>query len=124
MERPQELRQRIEELEERLSRLREASLRITEDLDFNAVLQGVLDSARSLASARYGVIALHGDAVVAEDFLSSGFTEDEADRLWTIQGWSSHFAYLSGITTPLRVPDLLGHLESLGAFPRCAPRWP
>ena len=94
--------------------MREASLRITEDLDFNAVLQGVLDSARSLAGARYGVIALHGDDGIAGDFLSSGFTEDEADRLWTIQGWPSHFAYLSALSAPLRIPDLLGHIESLG----------
>ena len=40
----------IRELEERLSRLSEASLRITEHLDFNTVLQGVLDSAVPLTS--------------------------------------------------------------------------
>ena len=66
--------QEIRALRERLSRLSEASLRITEDLDFNSVLQGVLDSARSLTGARYGVIALHNDEGVAEDFLSSGMT--------------------------------------------------
>ena len=98
--------------------MREASLRITEDLDFNAVLQGVLDSARSLAGARYGVIALHGDDGIAGDFLSSGFTEDEADRPWTIQGWPSHFAYLSAITAPLRIPAN-PQLQSAGG--RCRP---
>ena len=114
MDRPHKLRQRIEELEERLARLREASLRISEDLDFNAVLQGVLDSARSLAGARYGVIALHGDDGVAGEFLSSGMTQEESDSLWTIRGWQGHFAYLSGLIAPLRIPDLLGHIESLG----------
>ncbi len=114
MERPDERDRRIRQLEERLSRLSEASLRITEDLDFNTVLQGVLDSARSLTGARYGVIALHGDDGTPQDFLSSGMTADETDRLWTLPGWPSHFEYLSGIQGPLRVPDLPGHIRSLG----------
>ena len=40
----------------------EASLRINESLDFGTVLRGVLDSARSLTGARYGVITLLDDA--------------------------------------------------------------
>ena len=38
----------IKALRDRLSRLSEASLRINESLDLDTVLQGVLDSARSL----------------------------------------------------------------------------
>ena len=45
-------------LRERLSGLRKASRRINESLDFDAVLQRVLDSARSLTRARYGVTTL------------------------------------------------------------------
>ena len=41
----------VEALRERLSRLSEASLRINESLEFDTVLQGVLDSARPLAGA-------------------------------------------------------------------------
>ena len=48
-------------LRQRLSRLSQASLRISESLDFDNVLQGVLDSARSLAGARYGVITHRRD---------------------------------------------------------------
>ena len=105
---------RIRELEERLSLLGEAGRRINEDLEFNTVLQGVLDSARSLTGARYGVIALQGDDGAAEDFLASGMTPEETDRLWKIPGWPEHFGYLSRIPGPLRVPDLLGHLRVLG----------
>ncbi len=47
-------------LRDRLSRLSQASLRINESLDFETVLQGVLDSACSLTGARYGVMALVG----------------------------------------------------------------
>ena len=106
--------QEIRALRERLSRLSEASLRITEDLDFNSVLQGALDSARSLTGARYGVIALHNNEGVAEDFLSSGMTAEESSRLWNIPGWPRHFEYLSKLPGPLRIPDLLSHLRLLG----------
>ena len=106
--------QEIQALRDRLSRLSEASLRITEDLDFNSVLQGALDSARSLTGARYGVIALHNDEGVAEDFLSSGMTADESNQLWNIPDWPTHFAYLSKLPGPLRIPDLLTHLRLLG----------
>ncbi len=54
---------------DRLSRLSAASLRINESLDFDTVLQGVLDSARSLTAARYGVMTLLDDAGRVDDRL-------------------------------------------------------
>ena len=104
----------IAALRERLSRLSQASLRITGDLDFNSVLQGALDSARSLTGARYGVIVLHDDTGAAEEFLSSGMTPEETQRLWQIPDWPRHFQYLAALPGPLRIPDLLGHLVFLG----------
>ena len=62
-----ELAQENEALRQRLSRLSEASLRINESLDFETVLQGVLDSARSLTGARYGVITLLDDGGRIQD---------------------------------------------------------
>ena len=53
-----ELERENEALRDRLSRLSQASLRINESLDFDTVLQRVLDSACSLTGARYGVITL------------------------------------------------------------------
>ena len=104
----------IAALRERLSLLGQASLRITQDLDFNSVLQGALDSARSLTNARYGVIVLHDGDGAAEEFLASGMTPEETERLWTAPGWPQHFRYLALLPGPLRVPDLTGHLRSLG----------
>ncbi|MDE2969573.1 MAG: hypothetical protein OXT51_05670, partial [Chloroflexota bacterium] len=86
MDRPDERDKRIRDLEERLSRLREAGLRITEDLDFSTVLQGVLDSARSLTGARYGVIVLHGGEGSAGGLLSAGVAAGEAARVWARAG--------------------------------------
>ena len=106
--------QEIQTLRERLSRLGQASLRIIESLDFDKVLQEVVDSARALTASRYGVITLHDENGVAGEFLASGMTAEEAERVWRIPGWQQHFEYLSRIPSPLRVPDLLGHIRSLG----------
>ena len=67
-----ELEREIAALRDRLSRLSEASLRINESLDFETVLQGVLDSARSLTGSRYGVITLFDDAGRIQDVVTSG----------------------------------------------------
>ena len=104
----------IAELRDRLSRLTEASLRINESLDFDTVLQGVLDSARSLTEARYGVITLLDDSGRIADFLSSGMTAEEARLLWELPGGMRLFEYLGSAREPLRLRDLLGHVRSLG----------
>ena len=101
-------------LRERLRRLSEASLRINESLDFDTVLQGVLDSARSLTAARYGVITLLDDSGGVQDFLSSGMTGEEAGRLWDLPDGLRLFEYLGSISGPLRLPDLIGHIRSMG----------
>ncbi len=104
----------IESLRERLSRLSEASRRINESLDFDQVLQGVLDSARSLTSARYGVMTLLDDGGGVQDFLSSGLTAEESERLWLMPDGLGIFQALTGISEPMRVPDLAAHVRELG----------
>ena len=108
-------------LRERLARFIEVSLRINESLDFKTVLQGVLDSARSLTEARYGVITVVDISGQQEDCLSSGLTAEEADQLWDLPGGPRLFEYLGGISAPLRLADLLGHLSSLGLPDRLPP---
>ena len=104
----------IETLRERLSRLSEASLRINESLDFDQVLQGVLDSARSLTLARYGVMTLLDDGGLVQDFLSSGLSAQEAERLWLMPDGLRILQALTGISNPMRVPDLAEHVRALG----------
>ena len=106
----------IKALRERLSRLSEASLRINESLDFDQVLQGALDSARSLTAARYGVMTLLGDAGQVEDFLSSGLTAQESELLWLMPEGLRIFQALTGMSAPVRLPDLAAHVRALG-FP-------
>ena len=123
MDQSDERDREIEALRDRLSRLSQASLRINESLDFDTVLQGVLDSARSLTDARYGVITLLDDSGRIQDFLSSGMTAEEAGQLWDLPGGMRLFEYLNGISGPLRLPDLLGHIRSLG-LPELRPPLP
>ena len=104
----------LEALQERLSLLSQASLRISESLDFDVVLQGVLDSARSLTSARYGVMTLLDDGGQVQDFLSSGLTAQESELLWRMPEGLRIFQALTGISEPVRLPDLAAHVRALG----------
>ena len=104
----------IEALRERLSRLSAASRRINESLDFDTVLQGVLDSARSLTAARYGVMALLDDGGRVQDFLSSGLSGEESAQLWLMPEGLGIFQALAGISEPMRVPDLAEHVHAMG----------
>ena len=103
----------IEALQDRLSRLSEASLRINESLDLDTVLQGALDSARSLTRARYGVITLANYETVG-GVLFSGMTEQEAQGFRDLPDGLRFLEYLNTITRPLRVPDLVDHFTAMG----------
>ena len=63
---------------DRLTRLSEVNLRINDGLEMDAVLQRVLDSARSLTGAEYGVMTTLDGSGQIEDFLASGLTPAEA----------------------------------------------
>ena len=104
----------IAELRDRLSRLSQASLRINESIDFDTVLQGVLDSACSLTGARYGVITLLDELGQVQDFVTSGLTQEEHRRFTDLPEGMMFFQYLSNIQEPLRLRDFHSHVQSLG----------
>ena len=114
MSQPEPRDRDFEALRERLTLLSEASLRINESLDFDAVLQGVLDSARSLTTARYGVMTLLDEQGELRDFLSSGLTEEQAALLWAMPDGPGIFEFLTDVTEPLRIPDMAEHIRALG----------
>ena len=101
-------------LQERLSRLSAASLRINESIDLDTVLQDVLDSARDLAGARYGMLHVLDDAGRWEKMLASGVPAKEFHGLWEIPGWEAVYGYLGALPGPLRVPDFDDHIRGLG----------
>ena len=101
-------------LRDRLSRLSEASLRINESLDFDTVLQRVLDSACSLTGARYGVITLLDESGRIQDFVYSGLTPEESRQFAEFPDGMLFFEYLSSISEPLRLRDFHSYIRELG----------
>ncbi len=114
MAHPNERDRDLEALRERLSRLSEASLRINESLDFDQVLQGVLDAARSLTAARHGLMTLLDERGEVRDSLASGLSAAEAERVWSTPEGLRIFQSLTELSEPLRLPDLETHVRGLG----------
>ena len=114
MKRVDELARENAMLRERLSRLNEANLLINESMDFDTVLQRVLDYARALSEARYGMIALLDSSGRAQDFLSSGITTDEHEQFLALPEGPELFEHFSKIVEPLRLKDLHSHIRDLG----------
>ena len=114
MNREDDLLQENQALRERLSRLSEASVHINESLDFNVVLQEVIDNARYLTNARYGVIASMNEVGGLDSVLTSGTTEDEHRQLVELPGGTRIFDHFSKIPGPFRVDNYYEFAESVG----------
>ena len=115
MNRPDDPMREIAALRERLSRLSEASLDITEGLDLDAVLQGVLDGARSLTGARMGGVTILDDSGQLQDFITSGLTDEDHQRFVNLPGGGPEFfAYLSSLPEPLWLADFSAHTTGVG----------
>ena len=99
---------------ERLSRLSEASLRINESLDFDAVLQGVVDGACALTGARYGGMTLLDESGNYEDFLHCGFTPAEIEQLWSLPDGVELFKRFISIQESMRHRDMGDFAASQG----------
>ena len=101
----------------RESALRAAVLRIGSTLDVAAVLKEVVQSARALTNARYGVIATVDENGAPRDFIVSGLTEEERRALMQWPDGPALFEHLRGLVAPLRLPDLDAHIRALGFSP-------
>ena len=110
-------RREIEALRERTATLNAAILRIGATLDLDTVLAEVVESARGLTGARYGVIATVDDAGAPADFMFSGFTPEKQQALFTWPDSGRLFQHLRELPGPLRLADLSGYVRSLGIAP-------
>ena len=103
-----------EALRERISQLSGAILRINSSLDINTVLHEVVDSARTLTNARYGIITtLDLDGQIL-DFISSGFTEEEHQQFVQWPDGPRLFEHFRHLTGAVRLTDLPAYVRSLG----------
>ena len=112
--RPGRAEREVEALRERISRLSAAILRISASLDLGTVLHEVMESARALTGAGYGVITTIDHAGEVEDFASSGFTPDEHRQFSSWPDGPRLFERLRDLSGPLRRPDLSAYAVSLG----------
>ena len=101
-------------LRTRISRLAEAILRISEDLDLEAVLQQVVDGARSLAGARYAFLMTYDEDGGIQDLLVSGLGEAETARLFTYDAGPALLRHLKGLPGSLRTRDFAAHAAAVG----------
>ena len=99
---------------DRLSRMSQASIRITETLDLDSVLQGVVDGARSLTGARHGGATVLDDGEQLQRFITSGLTPEEHHLVVQLPGGLEFFEYLSQMPEPLRFADFSGYTRALG----------
>ncbi len=114
LEEADSLRRENEALRDRLSRLSNASLRITEYLDHDAVLQAVIDGACSLTRARYGALVAFDDSGGIETLITSGVTPEERPRFGDFPKGLGLLKYLNEIEGPLRLANIASHPRSVG----------
>ena len=104
----------IEALRERISALSSAILRISASLDVNTVLQEVVDSARALTGARYGIITTIDETGGVREFVTSGFTPEEQRQFVAWPEGHRLFAHLRDLPGPVRIGDLPAYVRELG----------
>ena len=111
---PDALQRQIEGLQERISKLCGAVLRINASLDLDTVLQEVIDGARALTGARYGVITTIDEAGRPQQFLSSGITPDEHRQLADWADGPRFYEHLRDFSGAVSLGDLPAYVRSLG----------
>ena len=111
---PDELRQENAALRERISALSAAILRISASLDLDTVLREVVDSARALTGARYGMIATLDEGGAIEEFIAPGLSADERRHMAEWPPGQRFFEHLRDLPGALRLADLPAYLRSLG----------
>ena len=110
----------IEALRIRLAKLNEATLRISEDLDINSVLQNIVDGACGLTDARYGAILVFDRNGGIEYFVTSGVSQEERNEISSLPKGEGLLGYINELRAPLMLGDIADHPKSAG-FPKGHP---
>ena len=114
MDSPGALIQENTALRERIAKLNAAILRINASLDLETVLNEVVDSARQLTGARYGMIATVDEAGGIETFIALGLSADEHRHIAEWPHGYQFFDHLRDLPKALRLGDVPAYLRSLG----------
>ena len=114
MNKPNEMEAEIQALRERISRLSAAVLRISSSLDLDTVLREVVESARALTGARYGVITTIDKTGKLQNFVTSGFTPEEHRQLAAWPDGVHLFEHFRDLPGAIRLRDMPAYVRSLG----------
>lgn len=96
--------------------LYEAIGALTSELSLELVLQKVADFSRDLAQASYSALGVLGTNGMLIQFLTSGLTPDERDRIGDLPVGKGVLGLLKTDGTPICLADLTKHPQSVG-FP-------
>ncbi len=103
-----------EALRKRVSQLSAAILRINASLDVDTVLQEVVDSARALTGAPYGMIVTIDEHGEAQDFVSAGFTDEERRQFEQWPEGPQLFKQVRDLPGVMKLSDLPTYVRTLG----------
>ena len=95
-----------------LSRLNAAILRISDSLDLDTVLREIIDGARALTGARYGMVASGGGDI--EAFFALGLSDNEHRHVEAWPHGRQFFEHLRNLPDPLRLADAPAYTRELG----------
>jgi DNA-binding response OmpR family regulator/signal transduction histidine kinase len=108
---------RIETVESHVSSLCAAILRINASLDLGTVLREIVDSARALTGARYGLIVTVDTDGRPRDFVAAGLAPDVPAKMTEWSDGPRLFEHFRDLREPLRVADLPSYARERGFSP-------
>ena len=117
MTRSDDPRREDEALRGSISTLNAAILRINATLDLDTVLGEVVEGARALTGARYGVIVTVDEEGEPQDPVFSGLTPEEERKLLAWPDNARLFERLRTLPGPVRIADFPGYVRALGIDP-------
>jgi len=100
----------------RLAAIDEASLALSSDLDLASVLQRVVELSRDVTGARYGALAMVDEEGKIAEFLTSGMSLEERERIGRLPEGKGLLGAVIREGKTLRVDRIAGHELSVG-FP-------
>lgn len=101
-------------LRAQLEALHEASIAITAELSLDRVLQRIVDLARDLSGARYAALGVPGAGGNLEQFVTSGLSAEEAQRIGQPPRGKGLLGLLMRHPYPIRVADITRDPRSAG----------
>jgi signal transduction histidine kinase len=114
-------RDRADERRTRLEALDEAGKILAAELSPLQVLQRIVEIATSIVGARYGALGVVGDDGYLTDFITTGLSREERERIGDLPRGHGLLGTLIRLGRPLRVPDMRNDPRRIGFPPNHPP---